>query len=356
MRVLQLIDSLEAGGAERVAVNLANGLSKMVGVSFLCATRKEGILKHGISKDVGYLFLNKKKAIDFKAVKRLNHFIINQKIDIIHAHSSSFFLATQVKIVNRKVKIVWHDHFGNRENSSIFNKSILKVCSYFFSQIITVNNRLKDWSKKKLNCKSVHVLSNFVVESNEIKSTELHGTTLKRIVCLANLRSDKDHINLLKAFCIVNKVKPYWTLHLIGKDFQDDYSKKVRNKIVSLNLSNSVFIYGSCQDTMSILSQCDIGVLSSKSEGLPMSLLEYGLAKLPVVVTNVGDCNLVVVNDDVGRLIDSNNEKELSKAILELTEDAVLRKQLGMSLFYHIKENFGKKQAIENLIKIYQNV
>ncbi len=57
MRVLQLIDSLDGGGAERIAVNVANSLTAYVDKSFLCATRKEGILKSTISNNVGYLFL-----------------------------------------------------------------------------------------------------------------------------------------------------------------------------------------------------------------------------------------------------------------------------------------------------------
>jgi len=63
MRVLQLIDSLEAGGAERVAVNYANGLLNRIDGSYLCVTRAEGLLKSSVNNAVGYLFLNKKATI-----------------------------------------------------------------------------------------------------------------------------------------------------------------------------------------------------------------------------------------------------------------------------------------------------
>ena len=129
MRVIQLIDSLDAGGAERVAVNLANALSTEIDSAFLCATRKEGLLKESISSDVGYLFLNKQKAIDLRAIKSLNVFVKVNNINIIHAHSSSFFLATIVKILNRKVSIVWHDHYGNSEFLNVRKHGALKLCS-----------------------------------------------------------------------------------------------------------------------------------------------------------------------------------------------------------------------------------
>ncbi len=68
MRILQIIDSLEIGGAEKMAVNYANALTDKVEFSGLVATRKEGNLKSHINQKVNYLFLNRKKFFDVKAV------------------------------------------------------------------------------------------------------------------------------------------------------------------------------------------------------------------------------------------------------------------------------------------------
>ena len=89
---------------------------KRIEASYLCATREEGLLKESLSKDVRYLFLNKKSTLDFKAIIKLNRFIKVNKINIIHAHASSFFIATIIKILNPKLVLIWHEHYGNREN------------------------------------------------------------------------------------------------------------------------------------------------------------------------------------------------------------------------------------------------
>ena len=68
MRVLQIIDSLEAGGAERMAVSYANVLVDVIGFSALVATRKEGALLEQMDSKVTYLFLNKKSKLDFKTL------------------------------------------------------------------------------------------------------------------------------------------------------------------------------------------------------------------------------------------------------------------------------------------------
>ena len=59
IHVIQLIDSLEPGGAERMAVTIANGLTEQVAFSGLVTTRLEGGLKSTINEKVGYAFLNK---------------------------------------------------------------------------------------------------------------------------------------------------------------------------------------------------------------------------------------------------------------------------------------------------------
>ena len=135
LRVLQIIDSLQAGGAERIAVSYANGLSKFGVTSFICATRDEGPLVNTIHHSVGYVYLNRKSTFDGKAVLKLRAYIVSNKIDIIHAHSTSYFIAILVKLLLPKVKIVWHDHYGNSELLSQRSKRILHFCSKHFAFI-----------------------------------------------------------------------------------------------------------------------------------------------------------------------------------------------------------------------------
>src|SRR5688572_18461456 len=93
LRIVQLIDSLETGGAERMAVNYANGLADRIAFSGLVATRNEGGLKTQLTSKVGYLYLNKKNTFDLSAVLRLRKYIVHNKVTHVHAHSSSFFIA-----------------------------------------------------------------------------------------------------------------------------------------------------------------------------------------------------------------------------------------------------------------------
>ena len=356
MRALQLIDSLHPGGAERVSVNMANALVNNIEKSYLCVTREEGILKPSLDSNVGYFFLEKKAVIDFKAINRLHKIVRNHKINIIHAHSTSFFLAVIIKLINSNIKIVWHDHYGNSEFMKDRKSFVLKFCSKYFDYVLCVNSNLVNWSRNYLKIENVSYLSNFVVENQVTPQTKLFGADGKRLVCLANLRPQKDHITLLNAFKKVIEKYPEWTIHLVGKDFKDDYSFKVKNEIESNNLNKSVFLYGSKPDISNILSQCEIGLLSSKSEGLPLALLEYGLAKLAVISTKVGECESVIKNSDNGILVNPEDEYQLFKAIQHLIEKKEERIQKSKSFNLRVMNLYSQKVVISSVLNIYKNL
>lgn len=357
MKVLQLIDSLDAGGAERVAVNIANALSlKEDFNSYLCATRKEGLLKNSLDKNVDYLFLNKKSTFDVSAIKKLRQFVKNNKIDIIHAHSSSFFIATLVKLLTPKIKIVWHDHYGHRAFVSINKSRILQLCSRLFSYILCVNNALEEWSQKNLKTANIMYLPNFAVQDNVRPETFLKGMDGKRILHLANLRLQKDHITLLQAFKEVIKEFPGYTLHCVGKNFNDYYSKHIIECVDELDLSDCVFFYGSKKDVSNILKQSDVCVLSSNSEGLPIALLEYGLAEKPTVVTNVGNCAQVVENAVTGIIVDKEEPRLLAEGLMHILKNEEKARVYAQQLKSKVKSLYTQEVYISKLTMIYKSV
>lgn len=357
MKVLQLIDTLEAGGAERIAVNFANALTEDIEGSYLCATRKEGPLKQSLKAEVGCFFLHRTSTLDIKAIRKLKRFVKHNGITHIHAHATSFFIATVIKFLNPKLKLIWHDHYGESEFLNQRPKKALKFCSRYFNHIFCVNSKLKDWAEQNLKTKSVSYLPNFAeLDNSQVSVTKLKGISGQRIVCLANFRPQKDHLTLLEAFQTINKKFTDWSLHLIGQDFKDEYAASIASYIEEGQLGTSVFVYGSCPDVSAILKQGSIGVLSSKSEGLPIALLEYGLAGLPVIATDVGDCRLVISNEDEGQLINRQNSSDLKNAIEFYISNPEKAKLAGQQLRLKVNDCFSKKAIIKSVLKTYQSI
>lgn len=337
-----------------MAVNIANALAEKGVASHLCATRQEGDLKAKIAPAVNYLFLNKKKALDFKALKKLVHYIKSNEINTIHAHATSYFTAFLVKLGLPKTNIIWHDHYGNSENLKERKKFPLTLVSKTFNTVISVNNNLLQWAKQNLKAKHYQYLPNFAAfDSENLKTTQLHGENEKRILCLANLRPQKDHLNLLKAFKMVREKHIGWTLHLVGMDFKDGCAEEIKTYVREQHLNACVYLYGSCTDTQHVLEQATIGVLASKSEGLPVALLEYGMAKLPVAVTDVGECGTVVNNLENGLVVPPKEEHKLAEALILLIENEPQRKVFGENLYNKVCLNYSKSAFLAQLIDLY---
>ena len=345
--MLQIIDSLNPGGAERVAVTYANLLQKKRFNSFLCCTREEGLLKEDLNAEVKYLFLKKKSATDLKAVLKLKKFIQENEIQLLHAHGTSFFTATIQKMLNRKLKIVWHDHLGDRTNQS--NK-ILIFCSFQFDAIFAVNQDLFKWSSKNLKSKETYLLPNLVsFEEENTAPVDVNG-----IVCLANLRRPKNHLNLLKSFKMVAETHKAAKLMLIGADYENSYSKKLKQYVKEAELGQQVCFLGKQKNVHQLLQENVIGVLSSDSEGLPMALLEYGKAGLTVIATKVGECEAIIKN--YGKIVPPKNPEALAAAILDYLEHPEKRKKDAAAFQEHIKKNYSDEAIFPQILDIYKKM
>ncbi len=351
MRIIQIIDSLDIGGSEKMAVNYANALSNRIEFSGLVVTRKEGELKKQLIEKVHYLFLNRKSTIDIMAVLKLRNFCKKNKINYLQAHSSSFFTAILIKLTLPKLKIIWHDHNGLSEFLSTRKSFALKLASFLFDRVIVVNDQLKIWAERELYCKKIIYLSNFTTLSkDEVPLTKLQGFDRKKILCLANLRIQKNHFLLLDVAEKILESHPEWTFHLVGKDFNDDYSSQIKELIILKKMSENVFIYGSKNDTTAIISQADIAILTSQSEGLPVVILEYGLSKKAVVSSEVGEIPSIINDGINGFLVPKYDKDKFFVSLLKLIQNETLREDMGNNLHKTILKNHSEEIIIRNYL------
>lgn len=130
-------------------------------------------------------------------------------------------------------------------------------------------------------------------------------------------------------------------------------SAKLKAQSVKLNLQNDIKFIEDLLPAAPYLKAFDIFVLPSLKEGLPYTLLEAGLAELPIVATNVGGNPEIIEHEKTGLLVEPANEKELSKSIKRLMQDENLRKNLGQNLREKILKDFSKKEMLEKTLALY---
>ena len=357
--LMQITDSLSPGGLERMAVNLANALPADLYDSHLCTTRGEGPLEALVEERVGRLRLRRRGRLDLGALRRLTGYIRTKRIQVLHAHGSSIFFAVAAALFPPHPRVVWHDHFGryDTEQRSVW---LYRLLMARVDGVIAVTEPLAEWSRRHLRVRENRVwyVPNFVTESSSQSGPDpsLPGRPGFRIVCVANLRPEKDHPNLIEAMDEVARREPRVHLLLLGQALDAGYVKSIEEEITKRRLSAHVSWLGSRSDVAAILKVCDIAVLSSASEGLPLALIEYGLAGLPAVATRVGQCEEVLAGGRAGLLVPPGSAAELAMAILSLLESPERRGVLAAQLAQRVREHYSEKRAIERVCEVYESV
>jgi len=126
-----------------------------------------------------------------------------------------------------------------------------------------------------------------------------------------------------------------------------------RERIIAENLP--VKVLGWQSNIEKVLSAADIVVLTSDNEGTPLSLIQAGMAGLPVVSTNVGSVHEVVLGNATG-LITSLDVQEIADALEKLVSDKALRVQMGIAAQEFTLANFGVQRLVRDHELLYKKL
>jgi glycosyltransferase involved in cell wall biosynthesis len=358
--VMNLVDSLAVGGTERTAINIVNYLPAEKFRPILCTTRKEGPQADLVASRVTRLRLQRNGPMsNISALRELVRFIEKNEVRILHAHSSCVFLARLAKRLTRGTVLIWHVHRGGAAHEKWGVLPYGMVASGV-DAAVTANGDLQAWVRDRYRIRRDRVwyIPNLASAPPEagVQSLELPGRTGSRIVCVANIRPEKDHPTLIRAMGIVRDRHPEAHLILVGVPLIPRAVHQLEHEIETGNLQQNVTYLGHRPDAQLIMRACDIGVLSSVSEGLPVSLLEYGMARLPVVATAVGQNADVVAQGDAGLLVPQRSPEALAEALNKLLDAPALREKMRESFHARVDAIYGPKAVIGQISEMYETV
>ncbi len=353
--VMQITDSLMVGGMERMAVTVAGHLPPDHFESHLCTTRAEGPLAALVPPRVQRLHLARRGRYDTRALRQLVAYLRAHQVRILHAHGSSLFLAVAASWFKPRPAVVWHAHYGRLAAEERL-AWIYRQAARFLSAVIAVNEPLAAWARVRLRVPTgrVRYIPNCVGEPVPAGPVpELPGTPGSRVVCVANLRREKDQLNLVRAMQLVLPQAAAAHLLLLGESRDPDYAREVQQEIAARGLSDHVSFLGCRTDVPAVLRGCDVGVMSSASEGLPLALIEYGMAGLPAVATRVGQCEEVLDEGRTGWLVPPASPDALAGAIIALLGSPEQRLAFGKAFRARVAQLYSPEAVIQRICEVY---
>jgi glycosyltransferase involved in cell wall biosynthesis len=151
-----------------------------------------------------------------------------------------------------------------------------------------------------------------------------HDRATPRLIAVGRLKAPKDFLTLIHAFAALPEGSFEALIVGEGPD-----RPVVEAEIRRLGLDGRVRLLGERSDVPALLADSDVFVLSSRSEGLPVSVLEAMAAELPIVASRVGGLGELVVDGETGILVRAGDAPGLAAAVGRLIEDRDLRRTLG---------------------------
>ncbi len=368
-KILYLITQAEMGGAQKYVLELSSVLQKK-GYETLVASEKNELFKKKLSENgVSFIALkniqrNINPFSDVKTFFEIYSFLKKEKPDILHANSSKMgiFGAFAGKLA-KTPKIVFTAHGWVFNESLPFWKKYIYIflswlSALFEDDIICVSNfdkkmalKYKVGSEKKL-----HTINNgidpkktvFLPKEEALKKLKL-PTDKKIIGTIGNLYKNKGTKYFIEAAKDLLKEKEDLFFVIIGDGLEKE---NLKMQIDKLKIENNIKIIKIETEAYKYLKAFDIFVLPSQKEGFPYTLLEAGLAEIPIVATSVGGIP-DLINDENGVLILPKNSTQIKNIILNLLQDKKKQILLTKNLHQEILQNFTLKKMIEETENIY---
>lgn len=168
----------------------------------------------------------------------------------------------------------------------------------------------------------------------------------------------KDVKMMIKAFKIVTNTIKDAELYLIGPYEEDpDYYEECRELIDDLKLSSQIIFTGKV-DVRDYLGRLDIFLLSSISEGQPLSMLEAMSVKIPIIATDVGDCRGVLTNHKevgcAGVIVPPTSYTAMGAEIISLYKNETRLRLLGDRGCEIVNRYYRADQFLNRYTKIYE--
>ena len=360
MRVLNIINTLNVGGAEKLltdSIPLLNNNNVFAEVL---------VLKKSPSFLTDFLTNNNYKVYElesFSLYNPLNIFRIIpflKRYDLIHVHLFPALYWTAIaKIISfSKAKLVFTEHStsNRRWKNRIFQVSDIFIYQQY-SEIICITEQvkaslLKNVPRLKSNLKVIENGIDLKVYKNAI-SIDKHAinsqlvNTDKLIVQVSAFRIEKDQETLIKA---VSYLPENCKLLLVGEGERLVICQQL---VRQLHLENRIFFLGARNDVPAILKSADICVLSSHWEGFGLVAVESMAAGVPIIASNVSGLSNVVGDERL--LFQPGDSKQLAEKIIGLLTDESLYERLREYCLQRASK-FSIEKTIIKQIEFYNEV
>lgn len=369
MRILYVITLPDIGGAQTHLLEVACAMQKsghdvqIVAGKYGWLTEQlaiKGIEISVIDELVREISLKK----DWATVYKIRNIIKKWHPDIVHCHSSKAGIVGRIAAFMEGVPSVFTAHgwaftegvpFFKRVLYSVIENIMLNITSKCFCVSEYDRCLAKKWFLRDSH--KIITVHNGIGDDGLQRDAivrMLDNGSILRLIMVGRFSKQKDHMLLIKSVYDINKKYPGQVhLSLVG---DGDLFAAANQYVVANNLGDFIVLLGESTCVDSLLTQSDVFCLISNYEGLPISIIEAMRAGLPVIASDVGGNNELVVDGVNGYLVSRGDRKGLVQAIEKLIKDRTLITEFGKRSQEKFRMEFTFSAMMQKIESAYRDV
>ncbi len=359
-RVLIVITLAETGGAQSYVRDLLPALVDRFDV--VVAAHGQGPLRDATTA-AGARFVplrHVRRALsprDVLGLVELVRLMLRERPALVHANSSKAGVLGRIAAALARVPIrIFTAHGWAFAAASSASRPLYlwadRLMRPLTTAVVCVSERERSTGLAARTCAAGRtvVIHNAVDVDGALVASHGGGTPM-RVVSVGRIAPPKDFLTLLQAVAIVPDTSIELTLLGDGPE-----RKLVEDEVARLGLTERVTLAGDVSDVPARLADADVFVLSSRSEGFPISVLEAMAAGLPVVAADVGGVSEAVEDGVTGHLFAAGDVGALAATLAALATDAPGRLRLGQAARARAAADFSLPQWRDRYVKLYDDL
>jgi glycosyltransferase involved in cell wall biosynthesis len=365
VRVLWLIKGLGPGGAEQLLVNHAGIRDDEhfdIRAAYLVPWKRH-LVPQLVDAGVPTTCLNGSREWDLRWAARLRARLMTDPVDVVHVHSPYVAGVTRVLVrtlpASKRPALVYTEH--NRwPRHSRATRALNRLTFTLDDVDVSVSADVRDTMPPTLQ-RRVEVLDHGV-DVEQLRTLLHHraevraelGIAEDEVVfgTVANFRREKAYEVWLEAAALALRSDLPLRFVSVG---QGPLEEEMRELLASMGLGDRVQLLGYRDDAVRVMSAFDVFTLSSRHEGLPVSLMEAFALGLPVVATSAGGLPHMVRDGVEGILVPIDDAKALAEAYVDIARDPARRRTMADAASVRAHD-FDITAAARRLEQIYADV
>jgi sugar transferase (PEP-CTERM/EpsH1 system associated) len=369
--IAHVLYRFDTGGMERIALSVINHTGDRYRHALICLAGYGAFRDQIEDATIPCLSLDKRPGKDFGCYIRLWRALRSLKPNLVQTYNIGALDAAPVVRLAGVRRIVHAEHGRDVTDPHGNNPKYLRLRRWMaplIARFIAVSRDLQSWLVERAGIppdKVVCIANGIDVAAFAVSRTAPSrrpllgefappGTLL--IGNVARLDKVKDQAGLLSAFKLLGEqAGPQAQCRLVIAGEGPEHAA-LQRQIEQLGLTRQVRLLGNRDDIAALLAECDVFVLPSIAEGMPVTVLEAMAAGLPVVATGVGGLASVVEHGKTGTLVPAGDPAALAQALGAYVADEALRRRHGDAGRARVTAHFSMSAMLSAYTALYDGL